>query len=132
MFITICTENREPVFAQAAYARAAVESLYRIQCFNAFYLYAFVVMPDHCHFLMYVPEKSSISKIMYAYKTAVAFEAGRPLWQSRFFQKIVNRPHQTIKYIHQNPVRRGLCITPDQFQWSSASGRWDVLQLPMM
>jgi REP element-mobilizing transposase RayT len=130
MFITTCTADREPVFANPAYAREAVHSLYRVQCFNPFFLYAFVIMPDHCHFLLQVPEHGSISKIMYAYKRAVCFEVGRAIWQSRFHIRFIQQPEKIMEYIHLNPVRRGLCIEPNHYKWSSASGRWDLSQLP--
>lgn len=131
MFITTNTKDRSPVFSDAAYAREAVESLYRIQQSNLFFLYAFVIMPDHCHFLLHVTEHSSISRLMYAYKRAVSFEIGKPIWQPRFYLKIVKGDaDRVIRYIHANPVKRNLCDQPSQYPWSSASGRWDVSQIP--
>jgi putative transposase len=132
MFVTTNTAKRKPYFAKAAYARQAIESLYRVQMFNPFFLYAFVVMPDHCHLLMHVPEFGSISKIVSAWKRSVAFEVGHPLWQTRFHLKSIDAPDRLIDYIHLNPVRGKLCVAPDEYPWSSASGRWDVHQLELL
>jgi len=119
------------VFSDAAYAREAVESLYRIQQYNHFFLYAFVVMPDHCHFLLHVTEHSSVSRLMYSYKRAVSFQIGKPIWQPRFYLKIVQGDiDRVIRYIHSNPVKKNLCDEPCHYPWSSASGRWDVCQVP--
>jgi hypothetical protein len=48
-------------------------------------------------------------------------EAGR-LWQARFFDRAlrtVKEYHQTLEYIHWNPVRRGLVARPEEWPWSS-------------
>ena len=64
MFITTNTHRMRPVFRQDPYALEAVETLYCAQALRPFFLYAFVIMPDHCHFLLEVPEGGSISSIM--------------------------------------------------------------------
>lgn len=126
MLITTNTVKRMPVFSDPACAREAVESLYRVQCFQPFFLFGFVIMPDHCHFLLTIPERSSISRVMHAYKRAVSFEIGRPIWQSRFHLKVVKDISAVLSYIHLNPCRKNLCDIPEHYPWSSASGRWDV------
>lgn len=131
VLITTNTAQRKPIFASGPCARQAIESLYRIQMFNPFFLYAFVVMPDHCHLLLYVPEFGSISKIMVAWKRAVSFEIGKPIWQTRFHMKKIDGAGRVIDYIHHNPVRRRLCEAPDEYPWSSASGRWDITSLEL-
>ncbi len=131
MLVTTNTMNRVPVFADPAYAREAVESLYRVQQSQPFFLFGFVIMPDHCHFVLTVPEFGSISKIMYAYKRAVSFEIGKPIWQSRFHMKEAGNVSEVLKYVHANPVKKNLCEECSQYPWSSASGRWDVCDLEM-
>lgn len=130
MFVTTNTRYREPIFSDQAFAREAVESLYRVQCFHLFFLYAFVIMPDHCHFLLHATEHDAISRLMYSYKRAVCFEIGRPIWQPRFYLQIVHgNANRVIRYIHANPVRKNLCDDPCLYPWSSASGRWDTADL---
>jgi len=106
--------------------------MYRIQYWNPFFLFAFVIMPDHCHILLSIPENGSISQLMQMYKRAVSFEVGTPVWQPRFHLEIVQSCHRVLQYIHLNPVRKQLCKTPEEYPWSSASGRWDVCDLPVV
>lgn len=125
--ITTVTEKRSPIFLNAAYAREAIETLYRVQERHAFFLYGFVIMPDHCHFLMHVPAPGRFSGIMNIYKSGVTFNLGVPtLWQPRFYMQTINNRSQALSYIHLNPVRKNLSETPEDYPWSSASGKWDL------
>lgn len=127
MFVTTNVEKRQKIFFDPACARVAVEALYFIQERYPFFIYGFVIMPDHCHFLLYVSAESGISRIMRDYKRSVAFSIARgPMWQSRFHLVIPKNPGATLQYIHQNPVRAGLCTRPEDYPWSSASGKWDT------
>jgi putative transposase len=130
MFVTTNIKDRIPLFRDSAYAREAVEALYRIQLWNPFFLFGFVIMPDHCHFLMNVPETSGISKVMHMYKRSVSFAFNRgPIWQARFNIMFPRKPWEALQYIHQNPVEAGLCERSEDYMWSSACGRWDVTRL---
>lgn len=133
MFITTNTQSRIPVFEEDACARIAVETLYSIQHFYPYFLYSFVIMPDHCHLLLNVPEGGSVSKVIGIYKRAVTFNIGRgPIWQSRFHLLVPKNIDTAIKYIHQNPVKAGLCEQAQNYQWSSASGRWGLAELDII
>lgn len=117
------------IFSDPTCARIAVETLYSIQHFYPFFLYAFVIMPDHCHFLLSIPEGGFVSKTIGVYKRAVSFNIGRgPIWQTRFKIDYPKNISAVIEYIHQNPVKAGLCSMPQDYPWSSASGRWDLAQ----
>lgn len=130
MFITTNAYQRQKIFLNDAYAREAIECLYRVQELYAFYLYGFVIMPDHCHFLMSVPSPGSISKIMNSYKSAVVQSVGlQKVWQARFYLKIPNDANETLHYIHWNPVKARLVENPGEYPWSSACGKWDVQPL---
>jgi len=127
MFITTNVQDRNPVFQNPAFAKEAVETLYRVQQMYPFFLHAFVIMPDHCHFLLKVPEGGPISKIMRAYKYGLTFNFGiGAFWQSRFHIKIPDDASPVLHYIHLNPVKAGLVEVPEEYTWSSACGRWDV------
>jgi putative transposase len=129
MFVTTCTKDRMPIFADDTHARTVIECLYFIQGMHPFFLYAFVIMPDHCHFLLHVPKGGSISKIMAQFKRSAAFAVGRPIWQKRFYVKHISNPGRCIEYIHRNPVKGKICAKAEDYAWSSASGRWDVSEL---
>ncbi len=130
MHVTTVTRNRYPFFADPTVAREAVETLYRVQSTHPFFLYAFVVMPDHIHLLVHIPFPQKISAILGTFKSGLTFNAGIPrLWQPRYHLRISRNPWRTKEYIHNNPVRARLSPTPDLYPWSSASGRWDISAL---
>jgi hypothetical protein len=62
----------------------------------------------------------------------VSFEIGKQVWQSRFHLELVQGCERVIHYIHNNPVREKLCCVPEEYPWSSASGRWDIHELSML
>lgn len=127
MLITTVTKDRKQIFKHSPYAHEAIEALYRTQHLRPFFLHGFVIMPNHCHFLMFVPAPGSISSIMNCYKTGVSAGIGiGVIWQRRFHIRLIDNGIEALRYIHMNPVRAGLCDIPSDYPWSSASGKWDV------
>ncbi|MEQ1849329.1 MAG: transposase [Candidatus Peribacteraceae bacterium] len=130
MFITTVTRDRIPYFLDDALAREAVECLYRVQSLRPFFLHGFVIMPDHCHFLIRVRKPEKISSIMKSYKAGVTYAIGNgKLWQPRFHILIPDKPWHALRYIHHNPIDAGLVEDPKEYRWSSASRKWDVTPL---
>ncbi len=134
MFVTTVTRHRAPVFTDATFARAAVEQLYKVQSVRPFFLFGFVIMPDHCHFLVMVPSPGSISRVMQSYKSGLYSEIGAnvPLWQKRYYVIFPRNSWSVLRYIHMNPVKAGIVDAPEHYLWSSASGRWDVSLLDVV
>ena len=84
-------------------------------------------MPDHIHLFMKVNKPYTISKIMNVYKSGLTFNIGiKKLWQARFDIRIVKDANNVIQYIHMNPVKAELVSKPEDYPWSSASGKWDT------
>lgn len=130
MFVTTNTLNRMPLFSKNGFAKEAIDCLYRTQEQHPFFLFGFVIMPDHCHLLLQVRSPYTISKLMNAYKSGLTFDLGIPkLWQPRFDLRIPEKPYETLKYIHMNPVKAGFCEKPEEYPWSSACGKWEVTPL---
>ncbi len=131
MFVTTNIAQRQKIFLTPAFANEAVLALYKTQQLHPFFLYGFVIMPDHCHFLLSVPENGSISKIMHTFKRAVSFALDQgSIWQSRFHIRYPEHTGEALTYIHQNPVRALLSASAEAYPWSSASGTYDVSTLP--
>lgn len=127
MFITTNTLDRKKIFADPANAREVIDVLYRVQELHPFFLYSFVIMPNHVHLLMSVPDGGSISKIINRFKMGVSHSLGQgPIWQPRFYMKLVGNLWNVTRYIHRNPVKAGLTKNPEDYPWSSAGGKWDV------
>jgi len=130
MLITTVTAKRRKIFADSCRAREAIECLYRVQAMRPFFLYGFVIMPDHCHFLMKIPAPETVAQVMASFKSGLTFDLGIPkIWQSRYHIRIVDNPPEALRYIHSDPVRQGMVDAPNAYPWSSASGKWDVMPL---
>jgi putative transposase len=102
----------------------------------------YVVMPEHVHLLIGEPQRGDPSLVMKALKQGFArrllgrlrrvksnqlslwqesVERGR-IWQPRFYDFVVFSEHKRVeklRYMHRNPVKRGLVLAPEQWEWSS-------------
>lgn len=130
MLVTTVAKGRAPLFSNPALAREAVESLYRTLERYPVFLHGFVVMPDHIHLLVQPIAPMTISFFMSRYKTNVSLSIGiGEIWQSRFHILVIADASKALAYIHNNPWVKGLCEIPEDYPWSSASGRWDISPL---
>jgi putative transposase len=109
--ITTVTENREPVFKNFNAARTLIKKLKKEQELGRANTLAFVVMPDHLHWLMELTGQTDLSRILQSVKTLSAKQIGRPFWQAGYHDHAV-RKEEDIKaiarYIIANPLRAGL------------------------
>ena len=102
-------------------------------------LVAYVVMPNHVHLLIKTYEGFPLSKIIHSWKSFTAHEINKHLkpkeicgqnarapkvWQHEYFDRFIrDEEHfaQAITYIHENPVKAGLCHHPRKWPQSSSS-----------
>ncbi len=94
-------------------------------------VYGFVVMPEHVHLLVSEPERGTLARALQSLKIASArltrslrtYEGQTAaLWQKRYYDRYLRDYEEfsrTLRYIHRNPVRRGLCARPEDWPWSS-------------
>ena len=111
----------------------------------------YVVMPEHVHLLITEPQRSTVSIAMQALKlgfvrrlegtgipgsrnccetrgtpfSGSTLAVPNPFWQARFYDFNVwteKKRIEKLRYIHRNPVTRGLVASPEQWPWSSF--RW--------
>ncbi len=96
---------------------------------NKYQLTAWVIMPNHIHFLAMPFKNVELGEIAHSIKSFTAHEANKILnrkgqfWQHEPFDRYVrNRKHfiNVIKYIENNPVKAGLCEKPEDWKFSSA------------
>jgi putative transposase len=93
-----------------------------------FVIVGYVVMPEHVHLLMSEPETGTPSLAMQVLKErtsrALSHKEER-FWQLRFYDFNVwsaRKRIEKLKYMHRNPVTRGLVAKPEDWLWSSY--RW--------
>lgn len=117
-FYTLNIEDEEPVFLDTSLAERAC-IIVRMGCSRA--LVAFVVMPDHVHALF---RADSIDTARDYSRLLNASFASIPAIYAHGLSDILSFPaeiERTKCYIEENPVRTGLCTTPQDYVWSSAS-----------
>jgi putative transposase len=95
------------------------------------YVFGYVVMPEHVHVLLNEPDGGVLSKAVQMLKSKVSVQARKegkrvagnmPFWQTRYFDHNVRNSEgfdTQLRYIHRNPVKRGLCAMPEDWPWSS-------------
>ena len=85
-------------------------------------------MPEHVHLLMTMPTVGDPSVVMKVVKerfTRLLRQRERfvgPMWQKRFYDFNVcteKKRVEKLRYMHRNPVKRGLVSSPEEWDWSS-------------
>ena len=86
-------------------------------------IHGYVVMPNHVHLLTNEPEVEPLATVMQVIKQRFSRTRSEDdVWESRYYDFNVythDKRVEKLKYIHRNPVTRGLVETPDQWHWSS-------------
>jgi putative transposase len=123
-FITTATCNRRRLFQVTANAELFVATLQRYRHKGCYKLHAFVVMPDHVHLLL-TTQDSTLERCIGFIKGGFSHEihSSFPVWQHGYTSHHVRdaRDYNFRKsYLHENPVKAGLCATASDYPHSSA------------
>jgi putative transposase len=138
-FITCSCYHGIPFLARAQRRDLFLKVLEQARRRYRFTVVGYVVMPEHIHLLISEPETGDPSVVMKVVKQRFArmvrkrqLSAAQTLlwsesdpghvWQKRFYDFNVRSERKRIeklRYMHRNPVRRGLVTEPDQWRWSS-------------
>ena len=124
-YITFSCYRRQP-FLGSAEARdlfelALEQARVQYRCFVTGY----VVMPEHVHLLISEPEAGELASAIQAIKQSVSRKLigeREHFWQKRYYDFNVwnyEKKIEKLKYIHRNPVKRGLVARPEDWKWSS-------------
>ena len=116
-FLTAVTQDREPFFRDFVTARVAVNELRRLHECGLVRSLAWVVMPDHLHWLMALGHSHSISVVAKMMKARTAQVINRKthrhgqIWQRAFYEHAVRQEEDIAaiaRYIVANPLRAGI------------------------
>jgi putative transposase len=122
-FITFSCYDRRPYLDTLESRDLFERSLERTRRRYKFNVLAYVVMPEHVHLLVTEPESQPLSKALQSLKLSVSkLSPQRPFWHDRYydFNVITHRKRiEKIKYIHRNPVTRGLVKRAEDWPHSS-------------
>jgi putative transposase len=122
-FVTTVSLNRIKAFDLKDFGSFVVNQLIETaESFN-FEVSAYVVMPDHAHFLATaIEEGANFRRLLKDWKQKTGFEwsarHGRRLWQKGFWERVLRDQEHTLsvcRYIVENPVRAGLVSHPRDY-----------------
>lgn len=112
--VTCVTEDRAPLFHDFATGRKVVSALRHHEENGNAQTLAYVVMPDHLHWLLALGEKLSLSRLLASLKSYTSRHigsGGQAVWQEGFHDHAVRSDEDVRKiarYVVANPLRAGL------------------------
>jgi len=140
-FITFSCYHRWPLLNSSRARDRVLSILEQTRERYRFVVVGYVVMPEHVHLLISEPEVGTPSTAMQVLKQRSAHallparrrrdprqrelfgeEPRRVFWQARFYDFNVwttKKRIEKLRYMHRNPVKRGLVESPEQWRWSS-------------
>jgi len=150
-FFTFSCYRRQALFTSATRCDLFLQVLERVRRRYRLVVVGYVVMPEHVHLLVSEPQRATLSTAIQALKLGFVRSLqgsgaspmsrknsetwGTPsvegannsnrFWQARFYDFNVwteKKRIEKLRYIHRNPVKRGLVASPEQWRWSSF--RW--------
>jgi putative transposase len=143
-FVTFSCHRRQPLLNDDGLRDLFLEILERVRRRYRLVVLGYVVMPEHVHLLVSEPQRETLSTAIQALKLGFVrrLDGGAPtsrkrsekrgtpirlnrFWQARFYDFNVwteKKRIEKLRYIHRNPVTRGLVDSPEKWKWSSF--RW--------
>jgi putative transposase len=144
-FLTFSCYQRLPLLGGISHRDLFLQILERVQRRYRLVVLGYVVMPEHVHLLVSEPQRGTLSTAVQALKLGfvhsleksavprsrnIGETLGTPsrvlaphrFWQARFYDFNVwteKKRIEKLRYIHRNPVKRGLVSSPEQWPWSS-------------
>ncbi|HEX8816106.1 MAG TPA: transposase [Terriglobales bacterium] len=140
-FITNSCYRRLPLLGSARARDRFLSILEQTRVKYRFVVVGYVVMPEHIHLLLPEPEVGSPATVMQVLKQRTAHallpkrkrkhprqcelfgeQLHRAFWQPRFYDFNVwseQKRLEKLRYMHENPAKRGLVRRPEQWRWSN-------------
>ena len=156
-FITTSCYQCRPLLGHRGNRDLFLQVLERVRRRYHFAVVGYVVMPEHVHLLLGEPEHGNPSVVMPALKQGFSRHLLRTLrstvdsrqrklawsasleeehiWQHRFYDFVVfteRKRVEKLRYMHSNPVKRGLVLEPQQWRWSSFCDYAEARQGPVL
>jgi REP-associated tyrosine transposase len=161
-FITFSCYRRQALLSNAHRRELFLKVLEDVRRRYQWVVIGYVVMPEHVHLLVSEPQQRPLATAVQALKLGFSrrllaedrrlrpgletreTRGTRRVWQARYYDFNVCTPVKRVeklRYMHRNPVRRGLVQAPEQWPWSSfrayacqergpvSVNEWSVLKL---
>ena len=128
-FVTFTCYHRRAYFNLPDVCDLFVQCLESMRCRFAMCVYGYVVMPEHVHLLLNEPKQGMLADAIHWLKLSVAKREpwlgdsrSSVFWQKRYYDRNVRDEREftkKLRYLHRNPVTRGLVKQPGDWKWSS-------------
>ena len=122
-FVTFSCYQRRPYLTSPESRSLFEDALEKMRVRYGFYVVGYVVMPEHVHLLISEPETGLLADALKALKLSITLRSTkRPFWSARYYDFNVfteKKRIEKLKYIHRNPVTRGLVGAAADWTWSS-------------
>ncbi len=129
-FITFSCYRRQANFNSPETYDLFVQCLEDMRQHFSMCVYGYVVMPEHVHLLLSEPERGVLADAIHYLKLSFAKRLRsregrvepRSFWQKRYYDRNVRDAREfsiKLRYLHRNPVKRGLVREPAEWRWSS-------------
>jgi putative transposase len=122
-FITFSCHDRRPYLCDTSICEQFEFSLELARRRYVLFVLGYVIMPEHVHLLISEPRRGSLDRAIQALKTSVSKRSAyRPFWLPRYYDFNVHSEEKRVeklRYLHRNPVSRGLVTRPEDWRWSS-------------
>jgi putative transposase len=125
-FITFSCYQRRKLLDSVAARNTFEHELERIRGWYGCFVTGYVVMPEHVHLLLSEPERGKLSLVLQMLKQITSRRLKPPdqprFWQVRYYDFPAwseAKRIEKLRYIHRNPVKRGLVQSPEDWKWSS-------------
>jgi putative transposase len=125
-FITFSCYRRTKLLDSPAARDVFEQELERVRRWYGCATAAYVVMPERVHLLICEPERKPLSVALQMLKQITSHKLGRNdlprSWQARYYDFPVwseAKRVEKLRYVHRNPVKRGLVARPEDWPWSS-------------
>ena len=133
--ITCVVKDRQPVFSDYHVGRMVVLEMQRLQQSGVVHSLAWVIMPDHLHWLFEL-ESGSLATLMQSLKGSSAFAINRTYgakkltWQKGYHDRRVRIEEDLVemaRYVIANPIRAGLVEHEGAYPLWDCVWEWDRL-----
>ena len=124
--VTTTTLNRVPIFKDFAIARLMIDVIKKSDELNQTTTLAFVIMPDHIHWLFQLNQTQALSTLIQAIKSTSAHAVGKPIWQAGYYDHAIRKDEDIVniaRYIIANPIRAALVKKMGDYP------HWDAIYL---
>ncbi len=122
-FITFSCTRKRNILGTIEARNRFTEILEQTRQKYLFHINGYVVMPNHVHILISEPEAAPLSLSIQILKQRFSrTRAEEHVWEPRYYDFNVfteRKRIEKLRYIHRNPVTRGLVVEPGDWQWSS-------------